>query len=264
MGMARAAMKCRHGRKESILAQCSINDIEVEASGRCPTPFKVAVLPATMVLSYGAIMSQRDFLSFASPSTARPSATAMMRQIVGIAALVVLFGAPVGAQVAGDSPNTGIGAAVANTPNRAGGISHSSVPAGTRSDYQGEQQYRETLKRISGPEGLEGSMGKHPHSSDSRQARAAIAGAPTGVTRPPPANSRQNAQRQIAAYSITSSARASSGGGTLSPSALAAAKLITRSNLVGCSTVISPGFVPRKILSTKSAARRNRSEKFGP
>jgi hypothetical protein len=30
-------------------------------------------------------------------------------------------------------------------------------------------------------------------------------------------------------------------------------------NLVGCSTGISPGFAPRKILSTSSAVRRNRS-----
>src|SRR5262249_519143 len=35
-----------------------------------------------------------------------------------------------------------------------------------------------------------------------------------------------------------------------------------RSNLVGCSTGISAGFATRRILSTKSAARRNRSGKF--
>src|SRR5262245_3866757 len=50
-------------------------------------------------------------------------------------------------------------------------------------------------------------------------------------------------------HSITSSARASRGGGTVRPSALAVVRLMTRSNLVGCSTGISPGFVPRKILS---------------
>ena len=65
-------------------------------------------------------------------------------------------------------------------------------------------------------------------------------------------------------YSITSSARASSVGGISRPSALAVVRLMTRSNLVGCSTGISPGFVPRRILSTNSAARRNRSSKFGP
>ena len=66
------------------------------------------------------------------------------------------------------------------------------------------------------------------------------------------------------AYSMTSSARASSVGGTSRPSALAVVRLMTRSNLVGCSTGMSAGFAPRKILSTKSAARRNRCGKFGP
>src|SRR5438105_741354 len=60
-------------------------------------------------------------------------------------------------------------------------------------------------------------------------------------------------------HSITSSARAISVGGILRPSALAVVRLMTRSNLVGCSTGISPGFDPRRILSTKSAARRFRS-----
>src|SRR5262249_13897935 len=51
-------------------------------------------------------------------------------------------------------------------------------------------------------------------------------------------------------HSITSSARASSMDGMATPIALAVIRFITRSNLVGCSTGISPGFVPRKILST--------------
>src|SRR5262245_45595203 len=51
-------------------------------------------------------------------------------------------------------------------------------------------------------------------------------------------------------HSITSSARASRVGGTSRPSALAVIKLITRSNLVGCSTGRSEGFDPCKILST--------------
>ena len=49
---------------------------------------------------------------------------------------------------------------------------------------------------------------------------------------------------------MTSSARASSIGGTSRPSALAALRLITSSNLVGCSTANSPGFAPLRILST--------------
>jgi hypothetical protein len=51
-------------------------------------------------------------------------------------------------------------------------------------------------------------------------------------------------------HSITSSARARSDSGMVSPSALAVVRLITSSNLVGCSTGKSPGFAPRKILST--------------
>src|SRR5262249_34777000 len=43
-------------------------------------------------------------------------------------------------------------------------------------------------------------------------------------------------------HSITSSARASSVGGTSRPSILAVLRLITNSNLVGCSTGRSPGF----------------------
>src|SRR5262249_28571654 len=53
-----------------------------------------------------------------------------------------------------------------------------------------------------------------------------------------------------ALHSITSSAMASSLSGIWRPSALAVVRLMTRSNLVGCSTGMSPGFVPRRILST--------------
>ena len=52
------------------------------------------------------------------------------------------------------------------------------------------------------------------------------------------------------AYSITSSASTSRPCGIVRPSPLAVLRLMTRSNLVGCSTGISPGFVPRNILST--------------
>src|SRR6516165_10430914 len=53
-------------------------------------------------------------------------------------------------------------------------------------------------------------------------------------------------------YSITSSARASSVPGMVRPNAFAVLRLTTRSNLVGCSTGMSAGFVPRRILSTNS------------
>jgi hypothetical protein len=51
-------------------------------------------------------------------------------------------------------------------------------------------------------------------------------------------------------YSITSSARASSDGGTARPRAFAVLRLMTSSNLVGCSTGISAAFAPFRILST--------------
>src|SRR5262249_5105554 len=54
--------------------------------------------------------------------------------------------------------------------------------------------------------------------------------------------------------SITSSARASSVGGTSRPIAFATIRLTTRSNLVGCSTGRSAGFVPPK--SCRPSRRR--------
>ena len=48
-------------------------------------------------------------------------------------------------------------------------------------------------------------------------------------------------------HSITSSARARSVGGTSIPSAFAVFRLMTSSNLTGCSTGRSAGFAPLKI-----------------
>src|SRR5262245_14422424 len=48
-------------------------------------------------------------------------------------------------------------------------------------------------------------------------------------------------------HSITSSARASSVGGTSRPSALAVFRLITSSNFVGCMTGRSPGLSPLRM-----------------
>ena len=50
--------------------------------------------------------------------------------------------------------------------------------------------------------------------------------------------------------SITSSALVSSADGIVMPSAFADFRLITSSNLIGCSTGRSAGVAPRKILST--------------
>jgi hypothetical protein len=51
-------------------------------------------------------------------------------------------------------------------------------------------------------------------------------------------------------HSITSSAVASSDGGMVRPRSFAVLRLITSSNLVGCSMGKSPGFAPLRILST--------------
>src|SRR5262245_54940458 len=51
-------------------------------------------------------------------------------------------------------------------------------------------------------------------------------------------------------YSITWSVRASSDGGIVRPRAFAVLRLITSSNLVGCSTGRSPGLAPLRIRST--------------
>src|SRR5262249_4640363 len=67
-----------------------------------------------------------------------------------------------------------------------------------------------------------------------------------------------------ALHSITSSARASTVAGISRPSVLAVVRFRTRSNLVGCSTGRSAGLAPRRILSTKSAARRNWLGQFDP
>jgi len=56
-------------------------------------------------------------------------------------------------------------------------------------------------------------------------------------------------------YWMTSSARWSTDGGIVRPSALAVFMLSTNSNLDGSSTGSSPGFMPFRILSTYTAAR---------
>src|SRR5215813_13091409 len=62
---------------------------------------------------------------------------------------------------------------------------------------------------------------------------------------------------ELALHSITSSARASSVGGTCRPSAFAVFRLITSSYLVGACTGRSAGFSPLRIRSTYWAAERN-------
>ena len=72
-----------------------------------------------------------------------------------------------------------------------------------------------------------------------------------------------NTAQQKGFYSITLSARASNIGGIVSPIALAVLRLIANSNLLGLCTGRSAGFSPRKILSTYSAPRCQRSARSG-
>src|ERR1700694_1763246 len=63
---------------------------------------------------------------------------------------------------------------------------------------------------------------------------------------------RRGADHEFAAvdHSITSVAWSRSDCGMVSPSALAVLRLMTKSNLVGCSTGRSPGLAPFKMRST--------------
>ena len=82
--------------------------------------------------------------------------------------------------------------------------------------------------------------------------------------RPPDRQAAKKCDELPPPHSITSSARASSAGGTVIPSALAVFRLITSSNLVGACTGRSAGFSPLRIRSTYAAARRYWSRKSGP
>src|SRR6185437_11874300 len=68
--------------------------------------------------------------------------------------------------------------------------------------------------------------------------------------RPGDGHSAERSDQPAAPHSIASSAWASRSGGTVRPSVLAVLRLITNSNLVGCSTGRSAGFAPLRILST--------------
>jgi len=70
--------------------------------------------------------------------------------------------------------------------------------------------------------------------------------------------------RGAKSYLMTFSARLIVSGGMITPICSAVFKLTQRSNLVGCTSVRSPGLAPLRILSTYSAARRDRSGRFTP
>ena len=91
----------------------------------------------------------------------------------------------------------------------------------------------------------------------------AIIGVPRGQPVLPWGRNARRAHRAvggsvIATQRITSSAWKRNSGGMVRPSASAVFRLRTSSNLIGCSTGRSPGFAPRKILSTKADAREYR------
>jgi hypothetical protein len=71
----------------------------------------------------------------------------MLYRVTAAAFIIVLLSGTARAQVAGDSPNMNIGAAVSGSRGL-GVVSGSRVPAGAWSDRESEQNYRETLKRI--------------------------------------------------------------------------------------------------------------------
>src|SRR5262249_4467011 len=90
----------------------------------------------------------------------------------------------------------------------------------------------------------------HTHEADGRQPPPLLC-----ARRERPRNARRRRaakQRDERAppHSITSSARASSVGGTSMPSALAVLRLIASWNLVGCSTGRSAGFSPLRMRPT--------------
>src|SRR5437764_1257938 len=71
-----------------------------------------------------------------------------------------------------------------------------------------------------------------------------------GCVRPETLDAPLSAQPNGFYYSMTSSARCSSAGGTVRPSAFAVFRLITSSNLVGCWTGRSAGLAPLRIFPT--------------
>jgi hypothetical protein len=70
--------------------------------------------------------------------------------------------------------------------------------------------------------------------------------------------------KQALPYSTTSSARAITEGGTVSPSVFAVLRLMTSRSLFACSTGRSLGLAPRSILSTYSDARVTLQTKSWP
>src|SRR5262249_20282699 len=111
-------------------------------------------------------------------------------------------------------------------------------------------EFAQSMRKSGGPQSVGRRRGR-PQEPDGRQLPRLLR-----ARRERPRGRRSAEQRyelapfHLCGHSITSSARASSVGGTSRPRALVVIRLMTRSNLVGCSTGRSAGFAPRKILST--------------
>src|SRR5262249_32442203 len=114
-------------------------------------------------------------------------------------------------------------------------------------------EFAQSLYKSGGPLALSRRRGR-AQVPDDRQLRRLLR---ARAERPRSCRAAEHRDERAPLHSITSSARASRVGGISMPRAFAVVKLMTRSNFVGCSTGISPGFVPRRILSTWSAAPRN-------
>jgi hypothetical protein len=96
-------------------------------------------------------------------------------------------------------------------------------------------------------------------SDDSSISRAAARAASGHAAAAPPIS-----PEVAAVHSITSSARARRNDGSVNPMSRAALALTISSNLVGCSTGMSAGFAPLRILLAERASARNESRKCGP
>ena len=78
-----------------------------------------------------------------------------------------------------------------------------------------------------------------------------------------PSFPQQFAFSQLQVHLMTLSARYRIDCGIVTPICLAVFRLITSSNFVGCSTGISAGFIPLRILSRHVGVRRHRPALFG-
>lgn len=72
----------------------------------------------------------------------------MLGQFIGAIVLTALFAVVAQAQIIGDSPASGVGAAVSASSGRVRNVIRSHGPEGSASDSLEERQYRATVNRI--------------------------------------------------------------------------------------------------------------------